>query len=224
MKVLRGVLCLALSITVCISLFPAGKPASAADGRQYARADTRNVYFCSDTSDDAARFAIPYTYCVEILADKGEWYLVRYAEDDGFYLAQTGYCRKEGLTLLDAPPENIYLSYPVSATIRADVPDDGSLTGLEITVQAAYYGVYYKGAAAYSYVLYNDRFCYIPGANDNYPLNEIPSEPTFSATEPQQESGNARLITGILILAVAAAVVIILMLAGRQAAKSKRER
>lgn len=224
MKVLRGVLCLALSITVCISLFPARKPASAADGRQYARADSRNVYFCAETNDDSARFAVPYTYCVEILADKGDWYLVRYAEDDGFYLAQTGYCRKEGLTLVDVPPENLYLSYPVTATLRADVPGDGFLPGLEITVQAAYYGVYYKGAAAYSYVLYNDGFWYIPGANDDYPLNEIPAEPAFSPSDGKGESGNARLITAVVITVIAAAVVLVLLLTGKQSVKDRREK
>lgn len=222
MKVLKCLCCLALSVTVCT--FPAVQTASASDGRQYARADNRNVYFCADTDDGSARFAVPYTYCVEILADKGDWYLVRYAEDDGFYISQTGYCRKDGLTLLDDTPQNPYLSYPVTATLRANVPDDGSLPGLEITVEAAYYGVYYKGAAAYSCVLYDEKFWYVPGANDGYPLNEIPAQPAFSPTEPQDGGGNARLITAVLIVAVAATVVAVLLITGRQASKGRREK
>lgn len=219
MKVLRAAICLAISMTILISLTisPVKLTEAAVDGRQYARADLRNVYFCAEMDLTTARFAVPYTYCVEILADHGEWYLVRYAQDDGFYKAETGYCRKEGLTLVDVPPENIYLNYPVNAVLRADVPQDGSLPGLEITVKAAYYGVYYKGAAAYSYVLYEESFWYIPGANEDYPLNEIPSEPAFSTTDPPEENdGNAKLITAVLITVVAAAAILILFFTGKQ--------
>ena len=174
------------------------------------------MYFCADMDLTTARFAVPYTYCVEILADHGEWYLVRYAQDDGFYSVVTGYCRKNGLTLVDTPPENIYLNFPVTAILRADVPQDGSLPGLEIAVVAAYYGVYYKGAAAYSYVLYNNEFWYIPGANEDYPLNEIPAEPAFKPNVSEPDENNSKLITAIIITAVAAAAIVILVFTGKQ--------
>lgn len=224
MKVFRVPLCLALSLLVIASALSAGATAAAADVRQYARADTKTVYFCAEEDDDSARFAVPYTYCVEILEDRGEWYLVRYAEDDGFYMAQTGYCRKQGLTLLDYPPDRTYLNYPLDVTLKAQAPADGNHPGLEITVRAAYYGVYYRGAAAYSCVLYGNSFWYVPGANEDYPLNEIPARPTFSETSPEQSGGNARLITAVMITAIAAAAVAVLLLTGRMAAKGRREK
>lgn len=224
MKVLRAAIFIALSVTVSIVSFrPPRRVFAAADGRQYARADSRNIYFCSDMDLTTARFAVPYTYCVEILADHGEWYLVRYAADDGFYKAETGYCKKEGLTAVDDPPENVYLNFPVTATLRADVPEDDSLPGLEITVEAAYYGVYYKGAAAYSCVLYENSFWYIPGANENYPLNEIPAEPAFSPTDPEEENGSAKLITAIIITVIAAGAVLILIFTGKQKAYKQKQ-
>lgn len=221
MKALLAAACAALSLARLA--FPLPQPASASDGRQYARADTRSVYFCSEMDPATARFAIPYTYCVEILADHGEWYLVRYAADDGFYAALTGYCQKEGLTSVDEPPQNVYLNFPVTATLRADVPQDGSLPGLEITVEAAYYGVYYKGAAAYSYVLYNDSFRYIPGANENYPLNDIPAEPAFSPEDGTDDGGGtAKLVTAVAITAIAAGAVLFLIFTGRQKPKQRQ--
>lgn len=214
MKVLRTALCLALILTIS-SAFP--KPAARADtnGRQYARADTRNVYMCEKMDLTTALFAVPYTYCVEILVDHGEWYLVRYAQDDGFYETVTGYCRKDGLTYVDILPDNIYLNFPVTAVLRADVPQDDSMQGLEITVTAAYYGVYYKGAAAYSYVLYNGEFRYVPGSNDNYPLNEIPVQPAFTPEISQSQDNKSKLITSILITAVAASAIVILIFTGK---------
>lgn len=211
-----------IGLSAAAALFPARKRADASDGRQYARADSRTVYFCAQPDDGSALFAVPYTYCVEILADKGEWYLVRYAEDDGFYIAQTGYCRKEGLSPVDDPPANLYLNYPVTATLRAQVPDDGSLPGLEITVQTAYYGVYYKGAEAYSYVLYDGRFWYVPGANDDYPLNEIPAGPAFAESAPQPGKTDAKLVTVILISAIAVVAAAVLLFAGKASAAGKR--
>ena len=216
MKVLRAALCLTLTLIIAVLVAAPAIPARAAtNGRQYARADRRNIYFCTEPDLTSALFAVPYTYCVEILADQGEWYLVRYAQDDGFYTAVTGYCRREGLTVVYTPPENIYLNFPVTAVLRADVPQDGALPGLEIVVVAAYYGVYYKAAAAYSYVLYNGEFRYIPGANEDYPLNEIPSEPAFTPNVITPEEGNAKLITAILIAAVAVAAIIILIFTGK---------
>lgn len=212
------------AIALCALLcFPRAAVANAAaDGREYARADKRNIYFCTEMDDASALFAIPYTYCVEIIADHGEWYLVRYAQDDGLYRALTGYCRKEGLTEIETLPENLYLNYPVTATLRSNVPQS-SLPGLEITVTAAYYGVFYLGAAAYSYVLYDGSFNYIEGANENYPLNEIPSEPAFSETDPPAgEADNSKLITAIIVCVAAASVIVFLILSGKR--KSQRSK
>lgn len=218
MKVIKRAICLIVTVLIfALGCAPPVEARAASDGRIYARADLRNVYFCQSMDLTTALFAIPYTYCVEIITDHGEWYLVKYAQDDGFYRAVTGYCKKEGLTVVDQPPQNIYLSYPVYATLRADV--DSSLPGLEITVTAAYYGVYYRGAAAYSYVLYDNCFRYVAGANEDYPLNEIPSEPTFSPTDPTPQDDGSRLATALIITAIAAAAIVILIITGKQKVK-----
>lgn len=214
--ILKRLTILIITLIFAACAFPARTAFAAADGRQYARADMRNCYFCKDMNPDTALFALPYTYCVEILNDQGEWYLVRYAENDGFYRSVTGYCLKEGLTLVDVPPENTYLSYPVTAVLHSDV--DESLPGLEMTITAAYYGVYYKGASAYSYVLYDDTFYYISGANEDYPLNEIPSEPTFSPAETPDDD-SARVATALIVTAIAAAAIVILIITGKKKVK-----
>ena len=47
---------------------------------------------------------------------------------------------------------------PVTVTFKTDAPT-GSLPVLnELNVTAAFYGTYYSGAAAYSYVLYDRKF------------------------------------------------------------------
>lgn len=211
-----------LTLIIAAAIQPIRTASAAADGRQYARADSRDVYLCKKMDKTTALFAIPYTYCVEILMDHGDWYLVRYAEDDGFYKDITGYCLKKGLTPIDILPEKTYLNFPVTAVLKANIPEDNSLPGLEITVTVAYYGVYYNGAAEYSYVLYNGEFSYVPGANDDYPLNEIPTQPAFSANVSEPQESSAKLITAILITSAAAAAVVVLVLTGkRKAPKSK---
>ena len=182
---------------------------------RYARADSRNVYFCEQMDDATARFAIPYTYCVQILETVGDWYKVKYAEDFGPYKAQYGYCRKTGLTLVDEPPENIYLHKTVTVTFKQELGNPSLPALSELTVDAAFYGTYYWGASAYSYVLYGNEFAYVNGANDDYPLNEIPAPP-----EPEkQPSGgaNVKLIIVIVLIAVAVVALLILYLTGKTA-------
>lgn len=185
------------------------------DGKQYARADTRNAYFCSEKDIEKALFALPYTYCVEILAEDGDWYFVRYAQDVGLYRAVTGFCKKEGLTKVDNPPVNIFLDYPVVVTFSAATPPDGSLPTLgKIDVTAAYYGVYYRGAVAYSYVLYNGEFGYVQGSHEDYPLNEIPAD--IPITPSADTEGNAKLITALIICALAVAAIAVLFFTGKR--------
>ncbi|MDE6613611.1 MAG: hypothetical protein K2K28_03555, partial [Clostridia bacterium] len=122
----------------------------------YARADARDVYFCTKKDLNSALFAIPYTYCVQILSSDGDWYAVRYAEDAGIYRALVGYCLKSNLTPLETPPVNTYLNMPVTVTYKTE-ENTGSLPVLnELNVTAAFYGTYYSGASAYSYVMYDN--------------------------------------------------------------------
>ena len=193
---------------------PVNFTARAATAR-YARADSRDVYFCDRKDLNYALFAIPYTYCVEILSTDGDWYYVKYAEDTALYKARRGYCLKENLTPVNEPPENIYLNMPVTVTFRTDMPA-GSLPVLdELNVTAAFYGTYYAGATAYSYVLYGDQFGYIYGANDDYPLNEIPEEPKEPAGG-SKGSSNAKLITVFALVGVASLALVVLYFASRK--------
>ena len=211
-------------VILLVSAIPAGDMRAAAqsapsptqsDGRIYARADTRNAYFCTEKNVEKALFAVPYTYCVEVLVEDGDWYYVRYARDEGEYRALTGFCRKEGLTIIDALPESLYLNYPIEVSFKAGPSADSSLPALgEITVTAAYYGVYYRGAAAYSYVCYNGEFGYVQGANDDYPLNDIPLSP--APQETPKEGGGSHLATALIITAIAAAAVAVLFFTGRK--------
>lgn len=206
------ILCLFI-LTVIFSPFRAPNLADAA-AYKYARAYRKDVYFCERKDLKYSLFTIPYTYCVEILSDDGEWYYVKYAEDSGDYRALYGYCLHSGLTPVDEPPENIYLNYPVTVTFKPDVPS-GSLPVLgELNVTAAFYGTYYSGASAYAYVLYDGGFGYVYGAHDDYPLNPLP-EPE-QPEEPAAESGDNKLLIGLALAGVAAAALIILYFTGKR--------
>lgn len=214
MKRFIMLVCCLLAALIFISV-PSAETANAASAR-YARADARDIYFCERKDLSYALFTIPYTYCVEILSTDGDWYYVRYGEDAGLYKALYGYCLKTNLTPVDEPPENIYLNKPVTVTYKPDAPS-GSLPVLsELNVTVAFYGTYYSGASAYSYVLYDGQFGYVYGANDDYPLNEIP-EPEPPAE--QTSGGNkvsSKLIIILALTAVAAAALIILYLTGKR--------
>lgn len=215
MKPFRAFVCCLLTALIFSSAIglTTGGAYARADAARYARADAKDVYLCREKDLNTALFAIPYTYCVEILSVEGDWYRVQYAEDTSFYKPLRGYCPAANLTPVDEPPENIYLNMPVTVTYRTDAPE-GSLPVLsELNVTAAFYGTYYSGATAYSYVLYDGQFGYIYGANDDYPLNEIP-EPAAPA-EKSKGSGT-RLITAFALAGVAAAALIILYVTGRK--------
>lgn len=182
----------------------------------YARADARDVYFCTKKDLNTALFAIPYTYCVQIISTDGDWYTVRYAEDAGIYRALVGYCLKANLTPLDTPPSNPYLNMPVTVTYKIE-DNTGSLPVLnEINVTAAFYGTYYSGASAYSYVMYDNSFGYILGANDDYPLNEVPTTPEPETPASTSGGGNAKLIIALVLSALAVAALAILYFTGKK--------
>lgn len=216
MKAVKLIICALVCALILTPPFRApvhGRPSHAAAAR-YARADSKTIYFCERKNLNYALFTIPYTYCVEILSTDGEWYYVKYAEDGGLYRSLYGYCLAENLTPVDEPPENIYLNMPVTVTFKADTPS-GSLPVLnELNVTAAFYGTYYSGASAYSYVYYDGTFGYIYGANDGYPLNEIPKpEPP---PDENKEGANTKLITAIAITGLAAAALMLVYFTGRK--------
>lgn len=193
------------------------RPAPAfASGEPYAMATTKSCYFYKEKNGGRALFAIPYTYCVEILHEDGDWYRVRYAEDEGLYTALYGYCLKEGLTPVSVPPENIYLNMPVTVTYRPDEPPTSLPVLSEMNVTAAYYGTYDSDGTALSYVSYEGSFGYIYGANDEYPLNEIPEEESKPASGGSAKSGKTKAIVACALCALAAGALLFLYFSGKR--------
>ncbi len=219
MKAAKLIICCIVTALIIISPVRAsanGNFTAAAATSRYARADARDIYFCERKDLNYSLFIIPYTYCVEIISTDGDWYYCKYAEDTALYRAIYGYCLSEHLTPVETPPANIFLNKPVTVKFKTDVPA-GSLPVLgELDVTAAFYGTYYAGASAYSYVMYDGTFGYIYGANDDYDLNEIPSDtPPDNEVPVQGGGGNSKLYIGLALAGLAAAALVILYLTGR---------
>lgn len=217
MKPFKAIMCCLLTAFILTSAFSLtlSQPYARGATARYARADAKDIYFCKEKNSDTALFTIPYTYCVEILSVDGDWYHVQYADNTSFYQSLRGFCLRKNLTPVDEPPENVYLNMPVTVTFRPDAPT-GSLPVLnELNVTAAFYGTYYSGATAYSYVLYDGQFGYIYGANDDYPLNEIP-QPDPPSDNNSNGGSNAKIITVLALTGVAAAALVILYLTSRK--------
>ncbi len=210
--------CIAAALIIVAVLFsPNAVKSHAAVAPRYARADARDIYFCERKDLNYALFTIPYTYCVEILSTDGDWYYVRYAEDSSAYRALYGYCLSSSLTPVEEPPPQIYLNMPIVIKFKPDAPENSLPVLGELNVTAAFYGTYYAGATAYSYVYYDGTFGYVYGAHDDYPLNEIPSdEPPAEKPDTSGGGANTKLITGIALAGVAAAALIILYFSGRR--------
>lgn len=211
MKLVKLILCIAVAFMLCL---PKNEFARASSS-SYARADEKYCYFCSDKNLDKALFVIPYTYCVEIIYEDGDWYFVKYAEDEGLYCALYGFCLKKGLTPVAIPPENIYLNMPVTVTFKPDMPSTSLPVLAEKNVTAAFYGTYFQGATAFSYVRYDNSFGYIYGANDNYALNEIPEEPPENTTQTKK-SKDGRIYIAVGLSVLAAGALVALYFAGRK--------
>lgn len=214
MKVLKATLC--LIVAALLSLPEPMRLARADDGRKYAVATSRYVYLCEEMDPNSDRFAIPFSYCVEIKKEYDEWYFVSYAKDEGIYCSVNGYCKKSDLLEVKSPPQNTYLYYPLEVVLHSS-SHDNSLPDLEITVTVPFYGNYYKGAAAYKCVLYNGNFGYLEGEIDNYETNELPSAPTFSQTAPTtSDDGNTKLFTALIIIAIAVIAIVVLLITGKR--------
>ena len=218
-KLIKVALSLILAVTVW--LFTPIETAFA-EGAKYAVADKKNLaYLCSEKNSSTAIFAIPYTYCVEIISSDGEWYYVKYAADEGAYRALYGYCLRENLTPVTTLPERVYLDKQVAVTFTQQNNPQTLPSLTEITVNAAYYGVFYQADVAYSYVLYGSTFGYILGANDDYPLNSFATAGTNTPSSPSsataKESGaSAKIIIACVLCALAATVLILLYFTGKR--------
>ncbi len=202
-------------------------PAAAESGTFFARAETRTAYFYSSENPSSALFTVPYTYCVQVLDEDGEWYYVKYADDYGSYRAIYGYCLKDSLTAVSGTPSPVYLYKEVQVTYTADTSDSSLPVLSELTVSAAFYGTFYSGPTAYSYVLCNGSFGYIEGANDDYELVDYKTDDAQTsdtgADENNNDSGdadddgtNTKIIAGVTLGIIAAVTVLLLLLTGNK--------
>lgn len=203
-------------IIICAAalLFPPGADRAAASSAEprYAQAVSQTAYFFSQKDLSSSLFAVPYTYCVQVIREDGQWYYARYAEDEGIYRALYGYVLKDDFALLDEPPAATYLIKSLKVTYSAGTIDP-SLPALgEIEMEAAFYGTYYSGATAYSYVLCGDTFGYVEGAGGDYPLNPLPS--AREDEEPADEGGGA--VTAVIIAALAAGALVLVFISVRK--------
>lgn len=215
MKGIKFAICCLLAALISIFPFTSVKAKAAT---VYARADARDIYFCKD-KNSTALFAVPYTYCVEIISTDGDWYYVKYGESNNVYEPLYGYCKSENLTPVDEPPQNKFLFYTVPLTFRTDSYGSSLPASNELTVNAAFYGTYYSGGFAYSYVRYNGNYYYTAGANDDYPLNEIPSVgvsgPPPETTDPPS-SASDKVIIAVVIAVIAGAVLVVIYYTSRR--------
>lgn len=206
---------IALLITISYALCTATVATASAAAPRYAYADLNSkVYFCSEKSAESALFIIPQTYCVEVLADEGEWYYAKYAEDNALYRAVFGYCLKSEMKPINEPLENTYLNLTVKLTFSAD-SSTPQLPFPSTQIDAAYYGEYELGKTTLSYVYCCEKFGYVTQKVENYPLNELPVHTDAPTTEEPPKT-NAAAITAIIITVIAVAAVIILYVSSRK--------
>lgn len=216
MNTLKTAICTILSFFIC--LFSLSSPnvayAQLSSYGRYAYADLDStVYICTEKNKSTALFAIPQTYCVEILKEESEWLYVRYAEDTGVYRAVRGYCLADELVRVDAPLENSFLYSTFNVTFTAD-QITGVLPGLaDIEMTAAYYGSYTVAGVEYSYVLCGDSFGYVKGGLNGYPLNTLPSQNTF--TPVKEENDDTALVSVIAVCGIAALAIAVLFISCR---------
>ena len=213
MKILKA-LCVLFSLTI---FFPVPARTAAAETTvKYAMALTDDVYIYDEMKQNCELFALPETYCVEIVKEYDGWYRVAYAEDDGFYRKVTGYCKKDNLQVLEEPPPNPYLNYPVEIKLTSGENPVFGLPGLEITVTAAFYGNYRRANTSYVYLRYDGGFGYVEGEINDYVKNEIPSVPTFSEGNAQNTGETSAVLPALIIGGLAVVAVAVLIVTGKK--------
>ncbi|MGN0804187.1 MAG: hypothetical protein ACI4MS_02270 [Candidatus Coproplasma sp.] len=174
----------------------------------YAVPKDRECYFCGEKDLSSALFAVPYSYCVEILRDDGEWLYVSYASDEGDYRKITGYCKSSDFDKVSSPPKNKYLNKVITVSFSADNGQSSLPSPSPILSEAVFYGTFRFGANSFSYVRCQGAFCYVSGGDNDYPLNEDEeAEDVFKPENSTTSGRNTGLILFVIILAVALAVI-----------------
>lgn len=202
---------LTVAIFCVILLFTAAlaKPVYAA-APTYARAKNKTAYIYENKEQNPL-FAVPYTYCVQVLRDEGEWYFVRYADDAGVYKAVEGYCKKENLEPEYEAPTVTYLYRPVTLNLPAGEHLPFLPADTEISLDAAYYGAVEWADEKYAYVLCHGSFIYVKDDFGDYELNAPTRTPD---DETESGGGGSRLnfatIAFIVIASLSAIVILII--------------
>jgi hypothetical protein len=133
------------------------------------------------------------------------------------YRTLYGYCLKADFTPLSAKPDVTYLYKLVTVTYAVNESSTFLPVLNQITTDAAFYGTYYSGGAAYSYVLCNGSFGYISGANDDYPIiSEEEEAPVATDEEEQNTTSDNRFVTAIVLAVLAVVVLLILFFTARR--------
>lgn len=220
MKYIKFALIVALSTLICLC-FSVPHYAKGETSFRYAYAGnydengTEVPYFCKETNTNSARFAIPRTYCVEILDEEGEWYKCRYAKDEGAYKAQYGYCLKTYLTPVEEPFENEYLNCTFPVAFYAPKSNE-LIDPFKVELTVAFYGNGTMNSSGMSYVGYGDKCGYVQGTKTDYPTNDLPAPTLSTDVKAADNSLNATLITAAVITVVAVIAVIVLYFAGKR--------
>ena len=198
----------------CVILILTASPFNSAYAAapKYARANNEEAYFYKKIDDNYySLFAVPYTYCVEVLRDEGAWYYARYADNVGIYKSVEGYCKKEHFDLEYDAPQTTYLYKTVTVNFSAGANPSDLPVLSEIAVEAAYYGSYYMGGEYYSYVLCQGSFGYIEGKIDDYALNITTHTPDGGDGSESGGSGlNFATIAFIVIASLSVVVILII--------------
>ncbi|MGN0807326.1 MAG: hypothetical protein ACI4MN_02635 [Candidatus Coproplasma sp.] len=197
-----------LCLILLIILTPT-QAAYAATGSYLARPVGRECYFFSDKDLSTALFAVPYTYCIQVIRDDGEWLYASYAVDEGDYKKIYGYCKSDEFEQVPSTPKSQYLNKTVVITYSAGENQGSFNPPADLQVEAAYYGGYRHGANFYSYVLCRGSFCYIEGDCGDYPLNEYEEQTSKPETEDGQRDTNGATTTGLIIFIVILAVALV---------------
>lgn len=209
---------------LAVLLIPVNAPrAVRAESKTYAQAIVRDAYFY-ETKNGSSVFAVPYTYCIEVLSEDGDWYYASYAADVGAYKAKRGYCLKSDFALLEGEPSFTYLYKTVTVTFSSNAGSSSLPVLNELNLEAAFYGSYQAGGEWYSYVYCQGSFGYIAGANDDYPLNALPSDKKDETGGEVSGGGkksalSAGLISALVILALFVAVILMLHFTSKKAPK-----
>lgn len=213
MRILKCAFCAV--VCLLIVFLPANIAVADADAPRYAYvAEGVKAYLCEKTDLTKALFAIPETYCVEILGEEGNWYHCRYAKDEGLYRAIEGYCKKSVLTPIDEPLECEYLNYTLPVTFCAK-PGNAQFPKFELEIDSAYYGEGEVIGTPHSYVYCYGKFGYVTERVTSYPKNDIP-QPTSAPAGEEPNSVNATLITAIVITVIAGVAIAVLYFMGKR--------